>query len=217
MMTELRGGSANFWLLLTVSLIACFSRSGGFPATIALFRPYRPLFLALLMFPITVILAMIWSQSWLGPDTERALRVFFGMLGILGALLGIKANWLRQSVWGVFAGVAGGAGSIILMTWPHFRRPDMDQYTTVGYSNILLILIVIVVFSLGWKLTRFYRAEQALKLTVALLGLCGLATTETRTIWVVMPFFLAIGLYLARSKFREFRLFKICTRIRIEL
>lgn len=206
MMTELRGGSANFWALLIFSLIACTLRSGGVHASLQSLASYRVLTLALFVMPFTVFMASLWSHQLLGQDTERAIRVFIGTLTILAACLSLNPKWLRHSIWGFMAGVIGGTGNLIWVSWPHFTRPYMDQYTTVGFSNVLLLLTIMVLFSLGWKLTRFKRTELFIKITVVLVGIVGVIIAETRSSWFAIPFFLAIGLILIHKLFSIWRL-----------
>lgn len=206
MMTELRGGSANFWALVVFCLVACSLRSGGMHASIQSLRPYRTLSLALLLMPLTVAMSSLWSHQLLGQDTERAIRIFVGTLTILAACLNIRKDWLKQSIWGLMAGVLGGTGTLVWASWPHFTRPDMDQYTTVGYSNVLLLLTILVLFSLGWQLSRFKRTEQLIKIVVVLVGLLGVIIAETRSSWVAMPFFILIGLTLVRTNISVGRL-----------
>lgn len=199
MMTELRGGSANFWLLIGLCLIACLIRPNGMVATRQSLHSYRFLVLALIMMPLTALFASLWSQTLLGQDIERATRVFLGMLVVLGACLSLSQTLLRQAMWGVMAGVIGATGTLMWKSWPHFGRPDMPQYTTVGYSNALLLLTVLVLFSLGWRLTRHKRTEQTIKILTVAIGLVGVVIAETRSSWVAMPFFILIGLFLART------------------
>lgn len=206
MMTELRGGSANFWVLIAFSLIACSLCSGGIRASIQSLQPYRMLTLALLVMPLTVAMASLWSHQLLGQDTERAIRVFVGTLAILAACITIQPEWLKQSIWGLMAGVLGGTGTLVWASWPHFTRPHMDQYTTVGYSNVLLLLTILVLFSLGWQLSRFKLTEQILKIAVFAIGLLGVIIADTRSSWVAMPFFIVIGLVLIHKSIRVWRL-----------
>lgn len=200
MMTELRGGSAVFWALIFTSLAICTLKPGGLGAAIYSLRPYKVLFFSLLVMPITVCMSMLWSHEFLGGDAERAVRVFVGTLAILAACLTINPAWLRQSIWGLMVGVLGGTSNLIWASWPHLSRPEMDQYTTVGFSNILLLLTILVLFSLGWQLSRFKRTEDLLKLTIVVVGMSGVLIADTRSSWVAMPFFIVIGLILiARS------------------
>lgn len=206
MMTELRGGSANFWALLGFSLIACSLSSGGMHASLQSLQPYRILTLSLLVMPLTVTMASLWSHHLLEQDTERAVRVVVGTLAILAAGLVINPALLRQSTWGFMAGVIGGTSNLVWVSWPHLTRPHMDQYTTVGFSNILLLLTILVLFSLGWQLSRFKRTEQLLKIAVVIIGLIGVIIAETRSSWVAMPFFILIGLILIRKSIGLWRL-----------
>ncbi len=209
MLTEIRGGSANFWSLLAVCIAACFNQNGCISKTFESLKTYKVLFYSLLLLPIKVILSMTWSYRWLGADTERAARAFLGVIFILGATLTINKSWLRQSIWGIMVGVLSGSISIVWMTWQHFKRPDMDQYTTVGYSNILLVLIVMIVFSFGWKLTPYRKTEQLLKCLSVWIGLIGLVIAESRSSWIAMPLFIVIGLYLFHTKLSTKRIFLI--------
>lgn len=206
MMTELRGGSANFWGLLAISLIVCFAQPGGVSTTIDRLRSYKVLIVAYLAFPVTVVLAMLWSQEILEGDIERSVRIFGGTVAILAASLSINPAWLRQSMWGLMAGVIGGTGTLVWASWPHFTRPHMDQYTTVGYSNALLLLTILVLFSLGWQLTRFKKTEHLLKITIVLIGMLGVIIADTRSSWLAIPFFILIGLILIRKSVTVWRL-----------
>lgn len=196
MMTELRGGSAVFWGLIVTSLVTCSLQPGGMGAAIHALRPYKVLFFSLLVMPLTVCMSMLWSHEFLGGDAERAVRVFVGTLATLAACLTLNPAWLRQSIWGLMAGVIGGTGNLVWASWPHLTRPHMDQYTTVGFSNILLLLTILVLFSLGWQLSRFKKTEQLLKLTIVVIGLFGVIIANTRSSWVAMPLFIVIGLIL---------------------
>lgn len=206
MMTELRGGSANFWALLVFSLVACSIRTGGIRSSILSLQHYRILTLGLLVMPLTVAMASLWSHHLLGQDAERAIRVYAGTLVILSACLTVYTTWLRQSIWGLMAGVLGGTGTLIWASWPHFTRPQMDQYTTVGYSNVLLLLTILVLFSLGWQHSRFKRTEQLFKIAVVTIGLLGVIIANTRSSWIAMPFFILIGLILIRQYISNWRL-----------
>jgi len=156
-------------------------------------------------------MAMLWAHEILGGDIERAVRIFMGTTVILAACLSMKPDWLKHSIWGFIAGVIGGTGTLMWASWPHFTRPNMDQYTTVGYSNLLLLLSVIVLFSLGWQLTRFKRTEQIFKILTVMIGLIGVVIAETRSSWVAMPFFIVIGILLIRSSMSIKRLILLGT------
>ena len=196
MVTELRGASTNVGILVITCIAICCVQPGGIGAAIHALRPYKVLFFSLLVMPLTVFMSMLWSHAFLGGDAERAGRVFIGTLTILAACLTLDPAWLRQSSWGLMTGVLGGTANLIWASWPHMSRPDMDQYTTVGFSNILLLLTILVLFSLGWQLSRFKRTEQLLKLTVVIVGMFGVIIANTRSSWVAMPFFIVIGLIL---------------------
>lgn len=206
MMTELRGGSAVFWGLILTSFVICSVQPGGMGAAIHALRPYKVLFFSLLVMPLTVCMAMLWSHAFLGGDAERAARIFIGTLAILAACLTLNPSWLRQSIWGLMAGVMGGTGNLVWVSWPHLTRPHMDQYTTVGFSNILLLLTILVLFSLGWQLSRFKRTEQLLKITIVVIGMFGVIIADTRSSWVAMPFFIVIGLILISRHVSGWRL-----------
>jgi hypothetical protein len=75
MMTELRGGSANFGGLIVISLIICFAQPRGLHTTLQRLSHYKALILAFLALPVTVLLAMLWSQEILDSDIERAVRI----------------------------------------------------------------------------------------------------------------------------------------------
>ena len=75
MMTELRGGSADFWALFLISLVICSLQPGGMGAAFHALRFYRVLVFSLLVMPLTVCMSMLWSHEFLGGDAERAVRV----------------------------------------------------------------------------------------------------------------------------------------------
>jgi O-antigen ligase len=76
----------------------------------------------------------------------------------------------------------------------------------VGFSNILLLLTILVLFSLGWQLSRFKRTEQLLKITIVVVGMFGVIIADTRSSWVAMPFFIVIGLILISRHISGWRL-----------
>lgn len=196
MTTELRGASGVFFLLLALCLYVCFANQGGIRGTLSSLVPYKYLVWASLVTPFAVVLAMTASQTILGPDVERALRSLLGTIGILGACLSMRKTWLEQSVWGVMFAAVGATGSLIWMTWPTLSRPDMDQYTTVGYGNLLLLLSVISLFSMGWRLSRFFRIEQVFKIFAFSVGMFGFVITQSRSGWIAIPALFIIGIWL---------------------
>jgi len=206
MMTELRGASANIGALVITCIVICCVQPGGMGAVIHALRPYKVLFFALLVMPLTVLMSMLWSHAFLGGDAERAGRVFIGTLAILAACLTLNPAWLKKSTWGFMAGVIGGTGNLVWASWPNLTRPEMDQYTTVGFSNILLLLSILALFSLGWQLTRFKRTEQFFKVITFVIGIFGVIIANTRSSWLAMPFFIVIGLILISRSVSGWRL-----------
>ncbi len=69
------------------------------------------------------------------------------------------------------------------------------------------MLATLSTLSIGWSLTRYRRTEIALKALISLAGVLGFMTTQTRSGWVAIPFFVLIGLVLWLGTFNPRKLF----------
>ena len=196
LLTPFGHASTGWYVLVAASLIMCFTRAGGWRASLASLKPYRPVLLALSVSLLPALLFMLIYHVKLGAELERAARPLLGCVLVLAAALSMKQLWLRQTSWG-FA-LAGWAG-MIYATWPAKRvdgRPILPEYNAVSYGNLLLLLGVMLLFSTKWQLTRWPRLEKTLKwLSVAAI-VFGFIQTQTRTGWLGLPVFGLIWLYL---------------------
>ena len=207
MLTDLGHASGTFYVLIIVCTTLCFSRPSGIRATHLSLVPYRGLAWALAAWMGVVAISMIYDHRLLDAEIERALRISVGPLIVLGACLTLIPQWLRQSVWGMACAAWAATGYAVWLTWPNFRRPeDVPQYNAVSYSNLLLLLAVITAYSIGWQLTRFPRLEKAFKILTLVIGVVGLAATQSRSGWLAIPIFLVIGMALAGKRVSRARL-----------
>ena len=207
MLTEIRQASTVFYALLVVCLSVCFSRAGGIRATLAELRQYRALGLALGYWVLMVLIAMLTSSGNHGAELERGLRLSLGTLVILGACLSLTPQWLRQAAWGLTIGTIAATYIGFSWTWSEIERVDnFPQHNAVSYGNLLLMLATLSTLSIGWQLTPYRRTEAALKALIGFAGVLGFMTTQTRSGWVAMPFFILIGSILWAGSFNPRKL-----------
>jgi O-antigen ligase len=208
MLTEIGQTSGVFYALLVVCLSICFTRSGGIRATLADLHPYRGLGLALGFWVLMVLIATLTSTGTHTAELERGLRLSLGTAIILGACLSLIPQWLRQAAWGMTIGIVAATYIGFSLTWSELERVDQfPQYNAVSYGNLLILLATLSTLSIGWRLTPYRRTEIALKALIGFAGILGFMTTQTRSGWVAMPFFILIGLVLWLGTFSPRKLF----------
>ena len=205
LLSDLGQASTVFYVLAVVALSICFSRVGGLRATLETLSPYRGLAVALFFSLLVITIAALRSDKRLDTEIERALRLCFGTLIILGACLSLRPQWLRQASWGLVATTWVATAYTLWFswptTWPKFRRPlEVPQYNAVSYGDLLLLMAVLGTFSLGWRLTRYRKTEIAFKVLTLIVGLVGFMLTQTRGGWLAVPFFIITGLVLIGGK-----------------
>jgi O-antigen ligase len=208
MLTEIGRTSAVFYALLVVCLSICFTRAGGIRATLAELHRYRGLGLALGCWVLMVLVAMLTTRGTHTAELERGLRLSLGTAVILGACLSLIPQWLRQAAWGLTIGTVAATYIGFSLTWSELERVDQfPQYNAVSYGNLLILLATLSTLSIGWRLTPYRRTEIALKALIGFAGVLGFMTTQTRSGWVAMPFFILIGLVLWLGTFNPRKLF----------
>lgn len=197
------GGSGLFYLLMLICL--CVAVSAAATHRRAPLRPYRWLILALCLPLAAVLLSQSLNGHWEGPGIERGLRVALGFPILLAGFLLIDRERLRHIAWGPpIAGIAATA-IVCYLAGPTLQRPPTPQFNAVGYGNLMLLMAVLTLFSLGWQLTSHRRVERALKIVAATLTCLGFVLTQTRTGWMAIPVFAAIGIALAGGLQRPMR------------
>ena len=207
LLTEIGHSSTVWYVLVVTCLIVCFTRNGGMPVTLQTLQPYRWVIVAFLFSLVPVLINTLRFQSMLGAEGERALRMIFGSVLVLGAVLSMHAQYLRRVSWGF--GVAGLI-SCAYVLWPTERdfygRPVTPEYNPVTYGNLMLLMSMLVMYSTRWTLTPWPRVEKIVKWLVVAMIFCGFVLTQTRTGWLVLPFFLLIWLILNNIVKRPARL-----------
>ncbi|GAB1577051.1 O-antigen ligase family protein [Bordetella petrii] len=189
------GGSGLFYLLSLACLIIIAATPA--PRRQALLRPYRWLIAALCL-PLAAALLSQWlNAEWGGAEIERGLRIALGFPCLTAAFLLVDRDRLRQSAWGPLAAGVLAAAIVGYLAGPALERPLTPQFNAVGYGNLMLLMAVLAVFSIGWQFTRHPRTERALKIAVAALTFAGFVLTQTRTGWMAIPVFALIGVALA--------------------
>ncbi|CAM4276798.1 Polymerase [Bordetella tumbae] len=196
-------GSGLFYLLAFVCL--CLILTAPAPHWLQQLHPYRWLMLALCLPLAAVLLSQALNGHLEGPGIERGLRVALGFPCLLAGFLLIDRDRLRHFVWGVLAAGIGSTAIVCYLAGPTLERPPTPQFNAVGYGNLMLLMTVLTLYSLGWQLTRHPRAERALKLAVAAITCLGFVLTQTRTGWMAIPVFAAIGIALAGWLHRPMR------------
>lgn len=201
LLTNLGQASGVFYALTAICLMICLLREGGFSATLADLKEYRVLALALLFSVVVIAIAALRTDKRLDTEFERALRVSLCTLVILGACLALIPQWLRQATWGLVAATWVAAAVALWLSWDSVKRPDsLPQFNAVSYGDLLLLMAVLAIFSVGWRLTSFRKTEITVKAFTLVVGLLGFMATQTRGGWLAVPFFIVIGLVLVSGK-----------------
>lgn len=194
------GSSVVFYLLVLASLAGLGWRRPSLAALRRSCREYGYVALAL-MLPLAALLITAWvRQSPYDAALEKSLR-FALTLPILWMLLQIPRDALRHVQWGLMAGALGGAAMVLwIMGWQSHDRDVListgAHYNAVSFANIVMLTGLSSFLTLGWQLTRYRRAEAVLKCLVGLIALDAVLISETRSSWMVLPFFVPIALRL---------------------
>ncbi|MHC0510535.1 O-antigen ligase family protein [Achromobacter aegrifaciens] len=196
------GGSGIFYLLLACCLVKCFTRQGGWRVTVNSLCRQQPLIIATFLPLVAVVLSQLANGTFHGPSLERGARFAIAFPILLGAFLAIDRKMLKQSVWGFILAGWASASIVLWLVLPRFQRPNTPEYNAVGYGNLMLLTVVFIVYSIRWQLTHYPRAERALKVTTGVVVFGAFILTETRTGWMALPIFFAIGLLLL-GRFRH--------------
>ncbi len=201
MLTDFGRTSTVFYILTGICAIICIAKAGGFSAVLNDLKEYRGLALALFFGLLVIGIAALRGTARIDNEIERALRLSVGTFLILGACLSLIAQWLRQATWGMVIATWAATGYALWYSLPTFRRPlEVPQHNAVSYGNLLLLMAVLATFSIGWRLTRFRKAEVAFKILTIVVGLLGFIATQTRGGWLVVPVFIVIGWVLVTGK-----------------
>jgi len=194
--TSAGGGSGFFYALLAACLLRCFSREGGLGATLGALANYKALLIAFMLPLVAVLLSQLVLGVSHGTSIERGARFSLALPIMLGAFLSLDRQVLRQALWGLIAAGWAATGIVTWLVLPDFYRPNTPGYNAVGYSNLMLLTLAWLIYSLPWTLSRFAQAEKTLKIVTAVALFGGFILTQTRTGWLAMPVFLALGVLL---------------------
>ncbi|MGE8687197.1 MAG: O-antigen ligase family protein [Achromobacter sp.] len=190
------GGSALFYLIFLLCLVRCFTRTGGWRATWDSLKGYTGVIAALLVPLCAIGLSQYAHGIAHGPSLERGLRISIGFPIILGALLSINPTSLRNVLWGIVAAGWASAGIVFWLVFPTWSRPNTPQYNAVGYSNLMMLWLFIVLCGIGWTLSKRPKFEKHFKALTVVVVFTGFVLTQTRTGWMAIPLFLFIGMWL---------------------
>lgn len=190
------GGSGLFYVLLVFCLVRCFTREGGIQETIRSLGNNKAVIAAMLLPLVAIAISQLAHGSIHPPSLERGARFSIAFPIMLGAFLSIDRQTLRQTIWGFLVAGWAATATVLWLILPNFNRPNTPEYNAVGYGNLLLLTLVFVAYSVRWPLTRHVRLEKALKIITAIVLFGAFVLTQTRTGWMAVPVFFAIGLLL---------------------
>lgn len=179
-------------VLLALAALACHRRLGlSSPAAFA--REYWPLCVALLLPVASLAATFTYHGIFDGRELEKKLGLALA-LPIFWLLLQLAPERLRHLQWGYLAGAGIGAGMVItLVSILGFNRSIFSstgiQVNAVSYANLLMLLGLASLVSLGWTLSHHAKLEMAAKLAVGALALYATLVTETRSSWLAVPAF----------------------------
>ena len=193
LMATSKGGSAAFYLILfcASATLAVLPRSPD-----RLHDVNAILTAALGLSVLAIVISQWVNDTWSGSEFERALRLMLGLLLVFAAMRRLPATHLRWPIVGTLAACWITATAILSLAWESGGRPRTEEYNAVTYGNLTLLFGVLVVYSLGWRLTRWRRTEVLIKLTSAAAAFSGFLVTETRTGWLAVPLFVLVGVAL---------------------
>lgn len=199
------GGSALFYAMVLLCLLRCFSRPGGWRETLRSLRPYCIVVIALTVPLCAIAFSQYAHALFHGPSLERGLRISIGLPIILGALLSIDQARLRLAFWGVVAALWASAATVLWLSLPAWNRPDTPQYNAVGYANLMMLWLFIILYGMSWTLTKRPQLEQRFKLLTVVSGFAGVILTQTRTAWMAIPLLMFLGMWLFGHMRRPWR------------
>lgn len=160
-------------------------------------RDYQIVIAAFSVLLLAVTGSSLHYGHWAGANGEAAIRLFLGLWVVLLAMQYVPEKCLQWAVTlGFGLGGVASAGIVLYLALPGFIRPMTPAHNAVAYGNYIAYMAVVSVFSLGWTLTRWPRAEMLFKWVLAALTLGGFALTQTRSGWVAAPAFILIGVTL---------------------
>ena len=157
---------------------------------------YKILLLAYLVPVLAVSVSMVAHAHWAGADFQRAITLSAGLPVLLTTLCQIQRQGslsLAPCLWGIYPAAIGSAAYVGWIAFPTFARPYTQIYNIISYSNLMLLLATLSLFSIGWRLSRWRRLEAAAKALVAVIAFTGFILTQTRTGWLAVPAFALLG------------------------
>jgi len=202
-MTTNKAPSAIFYAAIALCLGLMFTRAHA-PQRDVLAN-YRTLLLCYGVPTAAVLFSATLHGKWPGGNFEEALRLSLGLPILLFGLAQAPLPALRRAIGGVHIAALAATGYVAWLAFSDDMRPVTEIYNAVGYGNLLLLLATISLFSLGWELTPWPRAERAAKIGVVVLALAGFLLTQTRSGWIAVPGFAMIGIVLMTGLRRPWR------------
>jgi len=180
--------AANACLFL---LLACALVAAGFgmkPLDISLstfLRRYWPLHLAMAAWLISVLLNQASLGSFTVKHYDRALRIAV-FAPVMWILLLLPFRYLKSLQWTAMAGLTGATVKAYIATSGGADRPtNIGFLSTIAYSDIALLLGILVFLSLGWEERR--RPSMVMLKSAALVaGIYTTALTATRGSWLAI-------------------------------
>jgi O-antigen ligase len=198
--------SPLFYLALAVALCIIVRRSGSRMSAGQVLTDYRVLLYCYAVPLFAVLLSSTVHGRWAGAAVESGLRIAFGLPILVLGLRWVKPSLLRQSIWGIYVAALVATGYVVYLTYPSLLvRPVTTVYNAVSYGNIMLLLAMISLYSLRWRLTQFHKLESIFKVIVVAATLVGFVLTQTRTGWLAVPVFAALGVALVSGFRRPWR------------
>jgi len=197
-LSQIGYASAAFFSLMLLSAYLCITRF-EVSGVVLYLSQYRMMLLALFVSALVVLISGAHHNQVSGSDLERSLRLAAGVTVLLAAFLRVPSNLLKQAVWGVTISVWVSSGYVLWTIWtnPIEPRPDLSFiHNAVTFGNLMFLATSITAFSIMWNLTRFKRAEPFFKILTVVVGLGGVALTQTRGAWLAAPCFILIGAVL---------------------
>lgn len=180
---------------------------------LAMVKEYWPLMLTM----ATPLIAVLAHQLSVGHfvarsyDAQSRLALF---ALIFWAMLFIPIRYMAQVQWGLMLGVLLCAVKIYVLTDGGKTRYGTDFIPIITFAQLVLLMGVFCVLSIGWNTTRS-KLLAGLKIVMVCIGMYVAYLSQSRGVWATIPVFVIIAGLVVRHipsvyKFSIAVLFAVC-------
>lgn len=168
--------------------------TSSFGATL---RQYWPLHLAMASPVIAIVIHGVFAGPLLGRDIDYPFRLALFPL-ILWLVLQIPLPMLKQVRWGFALAAIAGTIKIIILSDNGANRYGTDFIPIIVFSLWVLLISLFSIYATIWD-NAPKKWSIPLSLICAFCGLYTIFISQSRGVWVTLPFLFVIGVYAAKQ------------------